>query len=81
MIDALYSQLERLLKLKHLGQRLRGVPHPALPLLKVWIGSLKPGEILLPFANVGKKLRQVPLLGLGDFRAHWNMFTAHLKCG
>src|SRR6266567_3635372 len=68
MIDALHLLLERLLKGKNRSQHLRRLTYFALPLLKFRICALKPGEILLPFAYVGKKMREVPFVRLGNFR-------------
>src|SRR5919106_1868747 len=42
VIDTLDFQLERLLELKHIGQRLRRFPYSAPPLLEFWIRPLKP---------------------------------------
>src|SRR4030095_7739343 len=71
VINALHFQLERLFKLEYLGQRPRRFPHSTLPVLKFWVRPLKPGKIFLPLADVGKKVRQVPLVGFGYFRACW----------
>ena len=64
VVDALNLQIERLFEIKHFCQRLRRFPYSALPVLKLWICPLQPGKILLPFADIGKKMRQVPLVGL-----------------
>ena len=56
VMGALHLYLERFFKLKNGGQRLRRHTYFALPLLKFRIGPLKPGEILLPFAYIDKKL-------------------------
>src|ERR1051326_7459750 len=64
-MDAFHFQLQRLLKLKHCSERLRRLAHPLLPLLKFRVSPLKPGEILLPFAYVSKKLRQIPFVDSG----------------
>jgi len=77
VIDAFDFQLERLLELKHVGQRLRRFPHSTLPLLKFRIRPLKPGKILLPFSGVGKEMREILLVVLGNFRACWDLFSRH----
>ena len=79
VIDVLDFQLERLLELKHVDQRLRRFPHSTLPLLKFRIRPLKPGKILLPLAHVSKEIRQVPFVGLGNFRACWDVFSRHFS--
>jgi len=72
VMDALHLHLERFFKLKNGGQRLRRLTYFALPLLKFRIGPLKPGEILLPFAYVSEKGRQVPLVGFWYLGTSWD---------
>src|SRR5207244_1827685 len=77
VIDALDLQIERLFELKHFGQPPRRLPYFALPILKLWICPLKPGKILLPFANIGKKMRQVPLVRVGNVSASRSFHFVH----
>src|SRR5206468_2218287 len=81
VIDALHLQLERFLKFQNRRQRLRRLTYFALPLLKSRIGALEPGEILLPFAYIGKEMCEIPFVGFGNVRARWDLFSAHWKCG
>ena len=77
VIDAFDLQIERLFKLEHCRHRLRRLPYSALPLLKLWICPLQPGKILLPFADIGKKLRQVPLIRIGNIAASRDFRFVH----
>src|ERR1043166_2043677 len=77
VIDALDLQIERLFELKHSCQRLRRLPYSALPLVKLWIRPLQRGKIFLPFADIGKKMRQVPLIRVGNISASWNFRFVH----
>ncbi len=71
VIDPFDFQLERLFKLKHFGKRFCGFPHSTFPVVKLWIPPLKPGKIFLPLAHVGKKMCEIPFVGLGNFSASW----------
>src|SRR5437868_13383576 len=77
VIYALEFQIERLFKLKHLCQRLCRIPYSPFPVLKLWIRPLKPGKIFLPFADIGKNMRQVPLVRVGNVSASRSFHFVH----
>src|SRR4030095_2038101 len=77
VIDALNFQIERFFELKHFSQRLCRLPYSALPVLKLWISPLEPGKILLPFIDIPKKVRQVPLVRVGNISPSWNFRFLH----
>src|SRR4030095_15818065 len=77
VINTFYLQIERLFELKHFCQHLRRLPYSPLPLVKLRICPLHPGKILLPFADIGKKMRQVPLIRVGNISASWNFRFVH----
>ena len=77
VIEPLNFQIERFFKLKTLRQILGRFPKLPFPLRKPRISPLNPGEIFLPLRNVGKKMCEIPFVGVRDFKTSWNRDRRH----
>ncbi len=69
--------LELLFKLETVRQVFRRTSEFSLPFGDSRISLLNPGKVFLPFADVSEKLRQIPLVGLGNVVARWSLRFSH----
>src|SRR5205823_11512375 len=77
VINALDLQIELLLKLEDLRQRLRRFGDATLPFRDSRISPRNPLYVLIPLAYIREQMRQIPLVGLRNIGAGWCFFFFH----